>query len=65
MATKLREVRESKGMTQSELSKLSGVHRVNISKYEAGKSMFTLPVAERLAAALGVTVDELIRKGEG
>lgn len=58
----LREIRRAHGMTQEALSAFSGVNRVSIAKYETGKSAPSLETAKRLADALGVTVDELIRK---
>ena len=58
----LREIRKQKGMTQTALSKFSGVNRVCIAKYETGKNEPSLKTSEKLAAALGVTVDELIGK---
>jgi transcriptional regulator with XRE-family HTH domain len=62
MVNKLREIRKKKGMTQEALSKAAKINRVNIAKYETGVSSPTLKSAEKLAAALGVTVDELIGK---
>lgn len=59
----LREIRKQKGMTQEALAAFSGVNRVSIAKYETGKTTPSLQTAEKLAAALGVTVDELL-KGE-
>lgn len=61
MVAKLREIRKAKGMTQEQLAKASGIHRITISKYEAGKVDPKTENAERLAAALGVTVDDLIK----
>ena len=58
----LREVRKAKGLTQLQLSEVSGVNRVSIAKYESGKSTPSLQTAERLAMALGVTIDELTKK---
>ena len=62
MVNKLREIRKRKGMTQEALSKAATINRVNIATYETGVSSPTLKSAEKLAAALGVTVDELIGK---
>lgn len=58
----LREVRKAHGLTQEQLSAVSGVNRVSIAKYESGKSTPSLQTAERLATALGVTIDELMKK---
>lgn len=62
MVNNLREIRKAHGMTQEELSAFSGVNRVSIAKYETGKSDPSLETAKRLADALGVTVDDLIRR---
>ena len=57
---RLREIRERKGLSQVQLEKLSGVHRVCISRYEHGTKKPGVDSLKRLAVALGVTVDELI-----
>lgn len=62
MVNKLREIRKRKGMTQEALSKAANIHRITIAKYETGRARPTLESAEKLAAALGVTIDELIGK---
>ena len=60
MVANLKRIRKQLGMTQYELSRITNIHRVTIAKYEAGKVDPTLESAEKLASALGVTVDELI-----
>lgn len=62
MVSNLKEIRKAKGMTQAQLAKAAKIHRITISKYEAGRVDPTLNSAEKLASALGVTVDELIGK---
>ena len=37
MSNNLQKIREASGMTITELSDLTGIHRVNLSKYECGK----------------------------
>lgn len=59
----LKEVRKSKGMTQAELSARSHVNRVSIAKYETGKSVPTIETAGRLAAALDVTIEDIVKAG--
>lgn len=56
------EVRQAKGLTQEQLSELSGVHRVTIARFETGTASPNLKTIERLAEALGVQVDDLIDK---
>ena len=60
--TQLAEVRKAKGLTQRKLAYLSGVPRVSIARYETGKVSPNIRVLEKLADALGVKVDDLIRK---
>lgn len=65
MVSNLKEIRKAKGMTQAQLAKAAKIHRITIAKYEAGRVDPTLYSAEKLASALGVTVDELIDKKAG
>lgn len=62
MELKLREIRRERGLTQEQLSKASKVNRISIARYETGVTSPALEIAQKLAAALGVTVDELIGK---
>ena len=64
MIANLKAIRKMCGMTQTELAAASGIHRITIAKYEAGKVDPTLESAKRLAKALGVTVDALTGKEE-
>lgn len=61
---RLADVRKSKGLTQAQLSVLSGISRVSIARYESGKISPTVRSVQRLAAALKVPVEKLLdRKG--
>jgi transcriptional regulator with XRE-family HTH domain len=51
--------RQELGLSQSELAGAAGVHLRQIRRYESGEQQPVLPVAVRLAVALGVTVNEL------
>jgi transcriptional regulator with XRE-family HTH domain len=62
MANRLRELRKAKGLTQTQLAKLSNVSQPKISEYELGArnlDLVSLAVAKRLAKALGTTPDKL------
>ena len=62
---KLAQVRRDKGLSQEQLATLSGVHRVTIARFETGKANPNLQTLERLSAALGVPIDDLVdRVGE-
>ena len=57
----LRKLRESKGLSQEKLARLSDVANNTIVKIEAGKNLNpTLDTLKKIAKALTITVDELI-----
>lgn len=57
-------LREKKKMSQVELSKIIGVHATLISKIEAGDSDGSIATLQKIAAALGVPVSELLDESE-
>lgn len=58
---RIKEVRESLGLTQEELGQKLGVEKASISKYEAGGAKRGVPVASllKIAEIGGVSLDEL------
>lgn len=58
----LKSIRKSRGMTQNELAKAAKVSFLSIHRYETGERIPDVDVAARIAAALGCTVDELIKE---
>ena len=54
--------RESRHLTQAELARASGVNRVQIVDIEAGRSTGSVHTLRKLADALGVAVDDIIRR---
>lgn len=48
----LKIIREARAMTQTDLSKLSGINRTTIWKYETGKSQARMSSVNKLAHAL-------------
>ncbi len=58
--SKLRTLRSEANLTQRQLSTLSGVSRGTIKRLEAGGTGTRLDTTGRLAAALGVTPDDLM-----
>lgn len=57
---KVKQLRIQKGMSQDELSILSGIDRPQISKIEQGKINATLETIERISIALGANSTELL-----
>ena len=57
-------VRKQKKMRQNDLGKLVGTSGDIIGKYERGENMPSIEVASKLADALSVTLDYLIKDGE-
>lgn len=56
----LREIRQRQGLTMKQVAIKANVSEAAISLYERGLREPGLTVANRIAAALGVTIDELI-----
>ena len=56
----LRVYREFRGMTQSALAAAAGVNRVQIADIEAGRKSGSIETVRKLAAALRVTIDDLV-----
>lgn len=57
---RIRNIRERRNLTQEDLADLSGVHRVTIAKYEAGRIEPKSKSLQKLASALEVSVDEIV-----
>lgn len=56
----IKELRESRGMTQAELADRIGVSSKTVSKWETAKGLPDLSLLQPLSAALGVSVIELM-----
>ncbi|MSR71601.1 MAG: XRE family transcriptional regulator [Candidatus Taylorbacteria bacterium] len=57
----LRRIRTKKGMSQGNIARALGVSRGFISTIENGKANPTLSTITKLAKALGVSADELLK----
>src|SRR5688500_15257079 len=60
IAQNVKQLRQSRNMSQEQLSRLSGVPRPTWSNLESGTANPTVSVLARVAAALQVPVEELI-----
>jgi transcriptional regulator with XRE-family HTH domain len=58
---RVRELRHERGWTQEQLAFEAGVKRAYISEVENGQRNVSLDVVEKLAKALGVAADSLMR----
>jgi transcriptional regulator with XRE-family HTH domain len=58
---RLREARESSGMTQETLAKKAGVSRAYLSRLEMGLHDPPLSRVRKLARALGVKIEALVK----
>ena len=58
---KVKEIRTAKNMSQGDLAKILGVHPTYISGIERGMRNMALKNIEKLAKALGVKIDELLK----
>ncbi|MCR4284152.1 MAG: helix-turn-helix transcriptional regulator [Parcubacteria group bacterium] len=61
LGNRVREIRHKKNMSQADVAKILGVHSTYISSIERGVRNMALKNIERLAKALGVPIEELIK----
>lgn len=61
---RLREVRLGAGVSQEKLADLAGLHRTYVSSVERGLRNISLENIDRLAAALGVELADLMPRRE-
>jgi transcriptional regulator with XRE-family HTH domain len=61
LGSNLRDARKKLGLTQEEVAERSGVHPTEISRIEAGKRDPRVSTVKRLAAAVEVPPDHLLR----
>jgi transcriptional regulator with XRE-family HTH domain len=60
----VRAARQQRGLAQEELAEVAGLDRTYISGLERGRRNPTLSTQERIAAALGCPLADLIRAAE-
>jgi len=61
-AFNMQRIMNDRGVSQSQLAKDIGESEARISHYRNDNRMPSIGVATRIAAALGVTIDELLQK---
>ena len=57
----LKRIRTAKGISQGEIGRILGVDKGFVSNIENGKTNPTLATIAKLAKAVGVSVDELLK----
>jgi transcriptional regulator with XRE-family HTH domain len=57
---RLKELRNNKKMSQSELAELAGLHYTQIGRYEKNKSLPSSDILKKLADVFSVSIDFLI-----
>lgn len=62
---RLKGLRAANKLSQEEMAKSIGVHVTHLSRYERGLSVPSLEVAEKIAKALDISLDELAYGDKG
>lgn len=60
-ANRLTSLRKSSGMSQAELGRVARMPAMTVSHYECGRRSPSVPNLQRLAVALKVSTDDLLR----
>lgn len=60
-AKNMKKLREAKGLSQGDIHRATGIDRAYISNLEAGKQNPTLETIGKIAEALGVGSNELLK----
>lgn len=61
LGVNIKRIREAKGMTQGDLCRKLEIDRAYMSNVENGNKNPTLATIEKIAKALGVSIDELMK----
>ncbi len=57
----MKKIREKKGMSQGDICRALDLDRSYISNVENGKQNLTISTMEKVASALGVSIDKLLK----
>ena len=60
LSANVRQLRDARGLTQQQMAKISGLPRATWANLESGSANPTLAVLQRVAAALQVSIEELV-----
>ena len=62
IAENIKRLRENKSMTQEDLAAELGITASAVSLWESGKRSMNVKQADKLASALGVTLNDLMKE---
>ena len=62
IGSQIKTIRKTQGLTQEELSQLSGINCVTIGIVEAGSSNYSLKTLDKIVKSLGCTFRVVIEK---
>lgn len=65
LAKRIKSLRTGKGLTQSELARMTGIDQAEISRIEQGTRRISTDDLEKIAKQLGVSPAHLIGNGDG
>jgi transcriptional regulator with XRE-family HTH domain len=60
-AKRLKQIRQSRGLSQEELAEIAGLHRTYVGSVERGERNVSIDNMERLSKALEVDITELLK----
>lgn len=60
ISKKIKEIRESKSLKQSEMADILGIEQTNYSRFERRGKKLTIEQLEQIASALGVSIKEIL-----
>jgi transcriptional regulator with XRE-family HTH domain len=61
-ASRLRQIRQAKGLSQEDLANIAGLHRTYVGSVERGERNISIDNIEVLAKALEIDIIELLNK---
>jgi transcriptional regulator with XRE-family HTH domain len=64
-SSRLRQLRQVKGLSQEELADVAGLHRTYVGSVERGERNISIDNMDCLAKALGVDITELLKEEPG
>jgi len=61
LGKRIKKMRGERSLSQEELAELAGVHRTYVGMIERGEKNVTVLSAQKISAALGISVSELFK----